>query len=106
MSPCSGVVQFLSARGESELERWCHVGYDFIQAFDRTLSEWMKTPRSIKTTSVKPSGTVSLLAGATPGMHWPISQYYIRRVRMSKIVPTLTLTLTLTLTRTLNEPYP
>ena len=40
-------------------------------------------PPSIKITSVKPSGTVSLLAGATPGVHFPISQYYIRRVRLA-----------------------
>lgn len=38
---------------------------------------------------VSPAGTnlishnsVSLLAGSTPGVHWPISQYYIRRVRL------------------------
>ena len=35
-------------------------------------------------TSIKPSGTVSLLAGATPGVHFPLSQHYIRRVRVSK----------------------
>lgn len=38
-------------------------------------------------TSVKPSGTVSLLAGATPGLHFPESQYYIRRVRLSAYNP-------------------
>jgi ribonucleotide reductase alpha subunit len=47
----------------------------------------MAIPRSIKTTSIKPSGTVSLLAGATPGMHWPESQYHIRRVRLAKNSP-------------------
>jgi hypothetical protein len=40
-------------------------------------------PRSIKTTSVKPSGTVSLLAGATPGVHWEHAPYYIRRIRVA-----------------------
>jgi hypothetical protein len=25
-----------------------------------------------------------LLAGATPGLHYPTSQYYIRRVRLGK----------------------
>ena len=47
-------------------------------------SDWMAVPRSIKTTSVKPSGTVSLLAGATPGLHYPESRFYIRRIRLSK----------------------
>ena len=39
--------------------------------------------QSIKITSIKPSGTVSLLAGATPGIHFPQSSEYIRRVRLS-----------------------
>ena len=30
-------------------------------------------------------GTVSLLAGATPGMHYPESRFYIRRIRLSKM---------------------
>ena len=34
-------------------------------------SDWLAVPKSIKTTSVKPSGTVSLLEGATPGLHYP-----------------------------------
>lgn len=44
----------------------------------------LKVPRSIKITSIKPSGTVSLLAGATPGVHYPHSAFYLRRVRLSK----------------------
>ena len=38
-------------------------------------SDWFAIPKSIKTTSVKPSGTVSLLVGATPGMHYPESRF-------------------------------
>ena len=34
--------------------------------------------------SISVSGTVSLLVGATPGMHYPESRFYIRRVRISK----------------------
>jgi hypothetical protein len=41
----------------------------------------------LKTTSVKPSGTVSLLAGATPGVHWEHSPYFIRRMRITKNHP-------------------
>lgn len=48
------------------------------------LSRELKVPESIKTTSVKPSGTVSLLAGATPGVHYPHSPFYTRRVRVPK----------------------
>jgi len=34
-------------------------------------------------TSIKPSGTVSLLNGSTPGIHYPEDEYYIRRIRFS-----------------------
>jgi hypothetical protein len=67
-----------------ELRQWCEQGYEAIQRFDERFSDWFAIPRSIKTTSIKPSGTVSLLAGATPGMHYPISRFYLRRVRLPK----------------------
>jgi len=35
-------------------------------------------------TSIKPSGTVSLLAGATPGLHFPHSNHYVRRIRLGE----------------------
>ena len=44
-------------------------------------------PESIKITSIKPSGTVSLLGGATPGIHFPHSRFYIRRVRVPSVSP-------------------
>lgn len=79
----SGVAQFISQRGVHELQSWLEGGYDVIQQKDKEFSDWFAIPRSIKTTSVKPSGTVSLLAGATPGMHYPESRFYIRRMRLS-----------------------
>jgi ribonucleotide reductase alpha subunit len=79
----TGVTQFVAYKGINELKKWCHSGYNTIQKYDKIYSDWLAIPRSIKTTTVKPSGTVSLLAGATPGMHWPESNYYIRRVRLS-----------------------
>jgi len=80
----SGIAQFISSRGIHELRKWLESGYDTIQKWDNVYSDWMVIPKSIKTTSVKPSGTVSLLAGATPGVHYPESRYYIRRIRLSK----------------------
>ncbi|OQR87964.1 hypothetical protein ACHHYP_07785 [Achlya hypogyna] len=85
----SGVAQFLSQRGLHELQNWCNVGYDAIQRYDKVFSDFLVIPRSIKTTSIKPSGTVSLLAGATPGMHFPESRYYIRRIRLDVASPLL-----------------
>jgi ribonucleotide reductase alpha subunit len=80
----TGVTQFTESRGLGELQEWLDEGYDVIQEYDRIYSEWMAVPRSVKTTSVKPSGTVSILAGATPGMHWPEHTTYIRRIRLQK----------------------
>lgn len=83
----SGVVQAIGKLGIEQYREWCDNGYHTIQSYDTIYSEWLAIPRSIKTTSVKPSGTVSLLAGATPGVHFPESRCYIRRMRLSKWSP-------------------
>jgi len=80
----SGVAQFITKHGMEELRKWLEKGYKTIQEWDCTYSDWFAVPKSIKTTTVKPSGTVSLLVGATPGMHYPESRFYIRRMRLSK----------------------
>ena len=80
----SGVAQFITNNGMDDLRKWLEKGYKTIQEWDKMYSDWFAVPRSIKTTSVKPSGTVSLLVGATPGMHYPESRFYIRRMRLSK----------------------
>lgn len=79
----SGIAQFIAKFGIHELKNWCNDGYNFLKIYDKSISEKFGIPQSIKITSIKPSGTVSLLAGSTPGMHFPESRYYIRRVRIS-----------------------
>lgn len=83
----SGIAQFVAKRGLGELVRWADEGYAAVQQYDNSFSEWLAIPRSVKTTCIKPSGTVSLLAGATPGMHFPESRFYIRRVRLGATSP-------------------
>lgn len=80
----SGVTNFLSIHALETLRYWLESGYHEIQHWDQIYSSWLCVPRSIKTTSVKPSGTVSLLAGVNPGCHYPENNYYIRRMRISK----------------------
>ena len=49
-------------------------------------------PKSVRVTTIKPSGSISLLAGVTPGMHYPVSRFAIRRMRIgmnSPLVPIL-----------------
>jgi hypothetical protein len=84
----SGLAEFIETRGWSMLQSWMDEGYHFITHRDVKYSEWLAVRESIKRTSVKPSGTVSLVASVTPGVHWPISGgSHIRRVRYSKLDP-------------------
>jgi len=88
----SGVVQAIQKFGASQFIRWCNRGYDSLTGLDASYSDWLGVAESIKRTSVKPSGTVSILAHSTPGMHYPHSQYYIRRIRFqanSPLIPRL-----------------
>lgn len=88
----SGIAQFVDTKGIDLLKEWLNEGYKTIQYYDSVYSDWLAIPKSIKTTSIKPSGTVSLLAGVTPGVHYPESQYYIRRIRLrnnSELLPPL-----------------
>lgn len=88
----SGIAQAICRFGIEEYRRWCEEGYQTVQYYDKVYSEWLTIPRSIKTTTVKPSGSVSLLCGATPGMHFPEARTYIRRVRLanhSELIPAL-----------------
>lgn len=85
----SGVAQFLARHRLDELREWLTAGYSTIHGWDRVYSEWLCISRSVKVTSVKPSGTVSLLAGATPGMHYPEARTSIRRIRMANDDPLL-----------------
>lgn len=80
----SGDAEFVETRSWAELQEWQDEGYKFINHRDKKYSEWLAVRESIKKTSIKPSGTVSLVAAVTPGVHWPVSAgSHIRRVRYS-----------------------
>jgi ribonucleotide reductase alpha subunit len=83
----TGIAQFISNRGLKVLGDWMEEGYKTVDYYDKVYSDWFAVPSSIKYTTIKPSGTISLLAGATPGIHFPESNYYIRRVRLAKNSP-------------------
>ena len=62
---------------------WLDICYKELRKFDKEWSKERGWNRSIKLTTIKPSGTLSLLGGSTPGVHPAYSKYYIRRVRMA-----------------------
>jgi len=76
-----GVTGYLQA--SEEQKGWLDKAYVYLRAYDKEYSKINGFPHSIKLTTVKPSGTLSLLAGVTPGAHPGYSQYYIRRIRMA-----------------------
>jgi hypothetical protein len=80
----TGVSGFYDTHGLPALRAWWSEGYEEIQRRDHEYSEWLGVRESVKTTSIKPSGTVSLLSGATPGVHWPPGgKHYLRAIRFA-----------------------
>lgn len=57
--------------------------YQALEELDMDYSRTLGTGRSIKLTTVKPSGTLSLLPGVTPGIHPAYAKYYVRRIRFA-----------------------
>lgn len=76
-----GVTGYLQA--PKYKRKWLSEVYDDLRLFDRKYSNKHSFPNSIKLTTVKPSGTLSLLAGVTSGAHPGYSHFYIRRIRMA-----------------------
>ena len=88
----SGVADFADTNGLPVLREWMDSGYFVVQHYDNVYSEWLGIRESIKTTTVKPSGTVSILAGESPGVHWtPGGKFFLRAIRFSNDDPMLTL---------------
>jgi len=82
-----GITGYLQATEEQR--EWLPDGYTYVRELDQKYSQEHKIPESIKLTTVKPSGTLSLLGNCTSGIHPAYSQYYIRRVRFSSDSPLL-----------------
>ena len=88
----SGVANFADRVGLPTLRDWMDEGYRHIKTYDNTYSEWLGIRESIKMTTVKPSGTVSILAGESPGVHWTVGgKYFNRAIRFANSDPMLPL---------------
>ena len=89
----SGIQEAILKFGRNNyLQKFCDQAYSYIEYLDRKYSEWLGVPLSIKKTSVKPSGTVSLVAGSLPGIHDAEAESYYRTIRVantSNLLPIL-----------------
>jgi adenosylcobalamin-dependent ribonucleoside-triphosphate reductase len=84
----TGIASFADTKGMPVIREWMDEGYKKIRSYDHSYSEWLCVRESIRVTTVKPSGSVSLLSGATPGVHWgPGGEFYLRAIRFGNTDP-------------------
>lgn len=76
-----GVTGVLQATEEQK--SWLDETYRKLRNYDEYYSAKHGFNKSIKLTTVKPSGTLSLLPGVTPGCHPAYARYMLRRIRIS-----------------------
>jgi ribonucleoside-triphosphate reductase (thioredoxin) len=86
----TGIAAFADEHGLPTTREWMDHGYEKIRHYDHQYSEWLCVRESVRVTTVKPSGSVSLLSGATPGVHWgPGGEFYLRAIRFGNTDPML-----------------
>jgi len=86
----TGIAAFADEHGLPTTREWMDEGYSTIRQYDHSYSEWLCVRESVRVTTVKPSGSVSLLSGATPGVHWgPGGEFYLRAIRFGDQDPML-----------------
>jgi ribonucleoside-triphosphate reductase (thioredoxin) len=86
----TGIASFTDLNGMPTTREWMDEGYKKIRHYDKQYSEWLCVRESIRVTTVKPSGSVSLLSGASPGVHWSVGgEYFLRAIRFGNTDPML-----------------
>lgn len=76
-----GVTGYLQT--SEKVKKWLKDCYEELRDYDKEYSLEQGFSESIKLTTVKPSGTLSLLPGVSPGAHpSPGGKFYIRRIRI------------------------
>jgi ribonucleoside-triphosphate reductase (thioredoxin) len=88
----SGLASFTDTFGLPELRRWMDEGYAELRRWDEIYAEWLCVRESIRVSCIKPSGSVSILTGSTPGVHWsPGGQRFMRAIRFGADDPMVAL---------------
>ena len=87
LTGCSitGVMDFVNATkiSDKDFESLLDNLKEVAHSGAYNLADFLKLNRPLLTTAIKPSGTISQLAGVSSGVHFSHSPYYIRRVRVS-----------------------
>lgn len=78
----TGVLQ-----ASEEQISWLDETYQYLREYDEKYSELNGFNISIKLTTIKPSGTLSLLPGVTPGIHPGYSEFMYRRITIASDNP-------------------
>lgn len=88
----TGITDVVDRRGLPEILEWMEAGYEEVRRLDHVYSEWLCVRESNRVTTIKPEGSVSLLSGASPGIHWgPGGKFYLRAIRFGNSDPMLPL---------------
>ena len=88
----SGIAEWYTRLGAPAMSEALDTGYRLLRRLDRLYSGWLEVPESVRLTTVKPSGTVSLLAGVEGGMRFPEASHVVRTIRIhdtSDLIPRL-----------------
>lgn len=84
----SGNVLLQSIYNLEEIAELYDFNYTIIRKYAAKLANMYGVCEPIRITTIKPSGTISLLAGCPPGVHYSIcNRYVIRRKRINKLQP-------------------
>lgn len=83
----SGIADWLDMTSGAFVYDTLNRAYDTVRRTNAILANDAGVPASIRVTTVKPSGTVSLLAGVSSGMHFPVGGHVVRRMRVGSDSP-------------------
>lgn len=83
----SGIAQWVQTEHMSVVISKMRNGYQLVKETNKWLAREAGVAESVRLTTTKPSGSISLLAGVTPGVNYNPYKTYIRRVTVGKYSP-------------------
>lgn len=84
----SGIADWVDSTSISYVFDVLNKGYEqVVRPTNQALAKDAGVPASIRVTTVKPSGSISLLAGVSSGMHHPFDNFVMRRIKVSNASP-------------------